>query len=676
MPEVKNEHIKAILSIIPDKPGCYQYFDEKGTIIYVGKAKNLRKRVHSYFNKEQDSNKTRVLVKQICDIKYIVVDTEEDALLLENNLIKQYRPRYNVLLKDDKSYPCIVVKNEYFPRVFQTRNIVRDGSKYFGPFSSTFMAKTMIQMLRELFPLRTCKLPLTPETIAQGNYKVCLEYHIKRCQGPCEGLQSEEEYNRNIRIIKEILKGNIAQVSDYLYEEMQRLASEMKFEEAQKVKEKYEIIENYRGKSTIVSHTLTNIDVFSFDETEHSAYINYLHVNNGSIVQAYTFEYKKRLDEAKEELLGLAITEMRTRFGSLAREIIVPFLPDVDMSSTVTFTVPVKGDKRKLLELSKQNVKQYKLDQLKQAEKLNPEQRTTRVLTTMQHDLQLHELPVHIECFDNSNIQGTNPVASCVVFKMAKPSKKDYRHFHIKTVVGPDDFASMNEVVYRRYKRLMDEEQPLPQLIVIDGGKGQLHAAVDALRSLGLYGKIAIIGIAKRLEELYYPDDPIPLSLDKNSETLKVIQRLRDEAHRFGITFHRSLRSKKQVVSELDTIAGIGEKTKVELLNHFKSVKRIREAAPEEIWNLVGVARGNKVIQALKQPQEQEQALANPDIPADVPINIPAEEQAIKLAKQPAEEQVKESAEKSTDESAAKAAGKAADKTAVKNDPDVKNKSN
>lgn len=607
MPEVKNEHIKAILAVIPEKPGCYQYFDDKGTIIYVGKAKNLRRRVHSYFNKEQDSNKTRVLVKQIRDIKYIVVDTEEDALLLENNLIKQYRPRYNVLLKDDKSYPCIVIKNEYFPRVFQTRNIVKDGSKYYGPFSSVFMAKTMLQMLRELFPIRTCKLPLTPESIAAGNYKVCLEYHIKRCMGPCQGLQSQEEYDRNIRIIKEILKGNIAQVSNYLYEEMQRLSGELKFEEAQKVKEKYDIIENYRGKSTIVNHSLTNIDVFSFDETERSAYINYLHVNNGSIVQAYTFEYKKRLDEAKEELLGLAITEMRTRFNSRAREVIVPFLPDVDMSQTVTFTVPLKGDKRKLLDLSKQNVKQYKLDQLKQAEKLNPEQRTTRVLTTMQHDLQMHELPTHIECFDNSNIQGTNPVASCVVFKMAKPSKKDYRHFHIKTVEGPDDFASMNEVVYRRYKRLLDEEQPLPQLIIIDGGKGQLHAAVDALRSLDLYGKIAIIGIAKRLEELYFPDDPIPLYLDKNSETLKVIQRLRDEAHRFGITFHRSLRSKKQVVSELDAIKGIGEKTKVALLSHFKSVKRIREADQEEIWNLIGVAKGNLVIEALKKNGEKKE---------------------------------------------------------------------
>ncbi|MCC8171479.1 MAG: excinuclease ABC subunit UvrC [Parabacteroides sp.] len=607
MPEVKNEHIKAILAVIPEKPGCYQYFDDKGTIIYVGKAKNLRRRVHSYFNKEQDSNKTRVLVKQIRDIKYIVVDTEEDALLLENNLIKQYRPRYNVLLKDDKSYPCIVIKNEYFPRVFQTRNIVKDGSRYYGPFSSVFMAKTMLQMLRELFPIRTCKLPLTPESIAAGNYKVCLEYHIKRCMGPCEGLQSQEEYDRNIRIIKEILKGNIAQVSNYLYEEMQRLSGELKFEEAQKVKEKYDIIENYRGKSTIVNHSLTNIDVFSFDETERSAYINYLHVNNGSIVQAYTFEYKKRLDEAKEELLGLAITEMRTRFNSRAREIIVPFLPDVDMSQTVTFTVPLKGDKRKLLDLSKQNVKQYKLDQLKQAEKLNPEQRTTRVLTTMQHDLQMHQLPTHIECFDNSNIQGTNPVASCVVFKMAKPSKKDYRHFHIKTVEGPDDFASMNEVVYRRYKRLLDEEQPLPQLIVIDGGKGQLHAAVDALRSLDLYGKIAIIGIAKRLEELYFPDDPIPLYLDKNSETLKVIQRLRDEAHRFGITFHRSLRSKKQVISELDGIKGIGETTKVDLLSHFKTLTRNPEADPEARWTLVGVAKGNLVIEALKKNGEKKE---------------------------------------------------------------------
>ena len=451
MTKERDTNFSSLLAILPEKPGCYQYYDEKGTIIYVGKAKNLKRRVNSYFNKEHDNNKTRVLVKHIREIKYIVVDTEEDALLLENNLIKEYHPRYNVLLKDDKTYPSIVIKNEYFPRVFQTRNIVRDGSQYFGPYPSLFTAKVMLHLIKELYPIRTCKYPLTPESIAQGRYKVCLEYHIKRCLGPCEGLQCSADYNRNIGEIKEILKGNISTVSKILYDEMQQLASELRFEEAQKVKERYLAIENYRSKSTVVTPSLHNIDVFSFDENERSAYINYLHIGIGAIVQAYTFEYKKRLDEAKEELLGLGIIEMRTRFKSQAREIIVPFLPDIELMSQVSFFIPQKGDKKKLLDLSLQNVKQFKVDRLKQAEKLNPEQRTTRILSTMQKDLHMHELPMHIECFDNSNIQGTNPVAACVVFKKAKPAKKDYRHFHIKTVEGPDDFASMIEVVTRRY---------------------------------------------------------------------------------------------------------------------------------------------------------------------------------------------------------------------------------
>ncbi len=600
----KNESLKQIVSNLPDSPGIYQYFDETGTIIYVGKAKNLKKRVYSYFNKEHEAGKTRVLVSKIADIRYIVVSTEEDALLLENNLIKQHRPRYNVLLKDDKTYPSIVVKNEYFPRILLTRSLIRDGSQYFGPYSSLFMAKVMLQMIRDLYPLRTCKHPLTPETIKQGRYAVCLEYHIKRCKAPCIGAQSVEDYNKNIFLIKEILKGNSSEVSRTLLEEMQTLAAELRFEEAQKVKVRYDAIENYRSKSTVVPPTLSNIDVFTLDENESSAFINYLHIGNGAIVQAYTFEYKKRLDESKEELLGLGIVEMRTRFKSVAKEIIVAFLPNIELLNSVTFTIPQKGDKRKLLDLSLQNVKQYKVDRLKQAEKLNPEQRTTRILTTMQKDLLMHELPMHIECFDNSNIQGTNPVAACVVFKKAKPSKKDYRHYHIKTVEGPDDFASMNEVVHRRYKRLLEENEPLPQLIIVDGGKGQLSAATEVLRSLGLIGKITIIGIAKRLEELFFPDDPIPLYLDKNSETLKVIQRLRDEAHRFGITFHRSLRSKQQTLSELDQIKGIGEVTKQTLLKQFKSVKRIKEATFEQLQEHVGTSKAQCIIDGFNNNKE------------------------------------------------------------------------
>ena len=507
-------------------------------------------------------------------------------------------------MKDDKTYPSIVVKNEYFPRILLTRSLIRDGSQYFGPYSSLFMAKVMLQMIRDLYPLRTCKHPLTPETIKQGRYAVCLEYHIKRCKAPCIGAQSVEDYNKNIFLIKEILKGNSSEVSRTLLDEMQTLAAELRFEEAQKVKVRYDAIENYRSKSTVVPPTLSNIDVFTLDENESSAFINYLHIGNGAIVQAYTFEYKKRLDESKEELLGLGIVEMRTRFKSVAKEIIVAFLPNIELLNSVTFTIPQKGDKRKLLDLSLQNVKQYKVDRLKQAEKLNPEQRTTRILTTMQKDLLMHELPMHIECFDNSNIQGTNPVAACVVFKKAKPSKKDYRHFHIKTVEGPDDFASMNEVVYRRYKRLLEENEPLPQLIIVDGGKGQLSAATEVLRSLGLIGKITIIGIAKRLEELFFPDDPIPLYLDKNSETLKVIQRLRDEAHRFGITFHRSLRSKQQTVSELDQIKGIGEVTKQTLLKQFKSVKRIKEATFEQLQVHVGTSKAQCIIDGFNNNKE------------------------------------------------------------------------
>ena len=599
----KDEHIKMILAVIPEKPGCYQYFDEKGTIIYVGKAKNLKRRVSSYFNKEHDSNKTRVLVKQIRDIKYFVVDTEEDALLLENNLIKQYRPRYNVLLKDDKTYPSIVVKNEYFPRVYQTRKIVRDGSQYYGPYPSVFTARVMLQMLKELYPIRTCKYPLTPEAIARGQFKVCLEYHIKRCKGPCEGLQSLEEYKQNIAEIKEILKGNISQVSKHLYEQMQALAAELRFEEAQSLKEKYEVIENYRAKSTVVTPMLHNIDVFSLIEDDHSAYVNYMHIGNGAIMQAYTFEYKKRLEETKEELLGLGIVEMRARFKSTAREVIVPFELDLPLAN-VSFIVPQRGDKRKLLELSEMNAKQFKVDRLKQAEKLNPEQRTTRLLKEIQDALHLDRLPVQIECFDNSNIQGSDPVAACVVFKMGKPSKQDYRKYNIRTVVGPDDYASMKEVVRRRYQRALEEQTPLPDLIITDGGKGQMEVVRTVVEEeLGL--RIPIAGLAKdgrhRTAELLFGFPPEPIGMRMDSPLFHLLTRMQDEVHRFAITFHKDKRSKGQVKSELDAIKGIGEKTKVVLLRRFKSLKRIREATYEELKAVVGEAKAKALQAGLNQ---------------------------------------------------------------------------
>ena len=599
----RDEHIKMILAVIPEKPGCYQYFDEKGTIIYVGKAKNLKRRVSSYFNKEHDSNKTRVLVKQIRDIKYIVVNTEEDALLLENNLIKQYRPRYNVLLKDDKTYPSIVVKNEYFPRVYQTRNIVRDGSQYYGPYPSVFTARVMLQMLKELYPIRTCKYPLTPEAIARGQFKVCLEYHIKRCKGPCEGLQSLEEYQQNMAEVKEILKGNISQISKHLYEQMQSLAAELRFEEAQAIKEKYEVIENYRSKSTVVPPMLHNIDVFSLIEDERSAYVNYLHIGNGAIVQAYTFEYKKRLEETKEELLSLGIVEMRARFKSTAKEIIVPFELDLPLTN-VSLVVPQRGDKKKLLDLSEMNAKQFKVDKLKKAEKLNPEQRTTRLLKEIQEALHLDRLPIQIECFDNSNIQGSDPVAACVVFKMGKPSKADYRKYNIRTVVGPDDYASMKEVVRRRYQRAIEEQTPLPDLIITDGGKGQMEVVRTVIEDeLGL--RIPIAGLAKdghhRTAELLFgfPSEPIGMRMD--SPLFHLLTRMQDEVHRFAITFHKDKRSKGQVKSELDHIKGIGEKTKVVLLRRFKSLKRIREATFEELKAVVGEAKAKALQAGLNQ---------------------------------------------------------------------------
>jgi excinuclease ABC subunit C len=591
------------LDRVPDNPGVYQYFDELGTIIYVGKAKKLNKRVHSYFVKDHaDSPKTRALVRKIRDIKTIIVDTEEDALLLENNLIKEYRPRYNVLLKDDKTYPSICIKKENFPRVFQTRNIIQDGSEYFGPYSSIPMVRAMLELIKKIYPIRNCRLPLYEKDIKEGKYKTCLEYQIKNCLGPCEGLQSSEQYNENIEQIREILKGNVSQISKHLLKEMHDLAKDLRFEEAQVLKEKYELIEQYRSKSAIVNSGLNNIEVFSFDETDQSAIINYLYLVNGCIIRGLTFEYRKRLEEKKEELLSLAIHEMRQRFKSHSKEIIVPFIPDVKLEN-VDFIVPQRGDRKKILDLSLHNVHQYKIDLLKQQEKLNPEQRSTRILNIVKKDLHLKELPHYIECFDNSNIQGAFPVSSCVVFKNAKPSKKDYRHFNIRTVEGPDDYASMEEVLTRRYKRLLDENQPLPQLVIVDGGKGQLSSAITALKSVGAYNHLQVIGIAKNLEEIYFPYDSVPLYLDKNSETLRLIQQLRDEAHRFGITHHRNRRSKNQISSELDEIKGIGEKTKMELLKHFKSVKKIKEANFEALETLIGPSKAKKLFVFLQSKE-------------------------------------------------------------------------
>jgi len=584
---ISENQLTSILSSIPESPGCYMYFDETETIIYVGKAKNLKKRVSSYFNKTHSDPKTRIMIRKITAIHYLVVETEEEAFLLENNLIKKHKPRYNILLKDDKTYPWIVVRNESFPRIYLTRKKINDKSHHYGPYASTVNAKQLLKLLTAIYPIRNCSYTLTNENIAKNKFRVCLQYHIKRCLGPCVSYQSEEDYNKNIHSIEEILKGNVRAVSKQVYEEMMVLSKNLEFEAADKLKERYKILENYSAKSTVVNPDLHNIDVFSYDELGASVFINYLHIASGAVVQGYTIEYKIQVEEPKEQILAMGIVELRTRFGNEAKEIIVPFIPDIEIRG-VEFVVPQRGDKKKLLMLSEKNAQQYKLDQLKQMEKLNPAQRQTRILKTIQNDLHLKEMPVHIECFDNSNIQGTNPVSSCVVFKMAKPAKKEYRHFNIKTVTGPDDFQSMYETVFRRYQRLVEELQPLPQLIVVDGGKGQLHAATDALKDLNLYGQISIVGIAKRLEEIYFPEDPVPLYLDKNSESLKLIQQLRDEAHRFGITFHRNKRSKQQIVSELDAINGIGPVIKEKLLKKYKSVKRIREAPENEIAELIG----------------------------------------------------------------------------------------
>lgn len=598
-----NEYLRGIVLNLPEKPGIYQYLNSEGTIIYVGKAKNLKKRVYSYFNKNHEPGKTRVLVSKIVDIRYIVVNSEEDALLLENNLIKKYKPRYNVLLKDDKTYPSICVQNEYFPRVYKTRKIIRNGSSYYGPYSHLPSMYALLDLIKHLYPIRTCSLNLSPENIKIGKYNVCLEYHIKNCAGPCIELQTHDEYMRNIAEIKEILKGNTSEISKAIFQKMNELATELKFEEAQILKRKYDLIENYRSKSEVVSSTLHNVDVFSIEEDgERAAFINYLHITNGAINQAFTFEYKKRLGETKEELLELGIIEMRERYKSLSPEIIIPFKIEMNLNN-VLFTIPQRGDKKKLLDLSILNVKQYKVDRMKQAEKLNPEQRSLKLMKEIQLLLKLDRPPLHIECFDNSNIQGSDAVAACVVFKRIKPSKKEYRKYIIKTVEGADDYASMKEVVKRRYERLREENTSLPDLIITDGGKGQMEAVRKALEEINIM--IPIAGLAKdkkhRTSEFLYGFPAQTIGLKQGTPLFKLFEQIQDEVHRFAITFHRQKRSKRQLASTLDDIKGIGQKTKQLLLVNLKSVKRIKESTLEELIPIIGKAKAEIVFNYFNQ---------------------------------------------------------------------------
>ncbi len=587
--------IEIQLSTIPNEPGVYQFFDAEGKILYVGKAKNLRKRVSSYFTKTHDTGKTRVLVKKIHSIKHIVVPTESDALLLENNLIKKHRPRYNVQLRDDKSYPWICIKNERFPRVFATRNLIQDGSEYFGPYTRMRTVKTLLDLIRSVYSLRTCNYDLSAEKIEAGKFKVCLEYHLGNCLGPCEGLQQADDYHKQINDIREIIKGNFKSSLQYFRRQMKTLASEMRFEEAQRIKEKIEVLESYQVKSTIVNPRINNVDVFSIVSDNAYAYVNFIQVSHGAIIRSHTMEIKKKLDEEDAQLLQLAVIELRQRFNSQSKTIYLPF--PLSLPPEFKVAVPKLGDKKKLVDLSERNAKFFRQERFKQSKIADPDRHTNRLMAQMQKDLRLASEPRHIECFDNSNIQGSNPVAACVVFRNGKPAKKEYRLFNIKTVTGPDDFASMEEVVFRRYKRLLNEDESLPQLIVIDGGKGQLSSALKSLDILGLRGKIAIIGIAKRLEEIYFPDDPIPLYLDKKSESLKIIQQLRNEAHRFGINFHRDKRSKAAINTELEMIDGIGEKTARDLLKYYKSVKRVKEATLEDLSKHVGLARARKIYE-------------------------------------------------------------------------------
>jgi len=602
MPE---DNISTLLKSLPSNPGVYQYFDKSGTIIYVGKAKNLKKRVMSYFNKDlSQAGKVRVLVSKIADIKWIVVDTEYDALLLENNLIKEYQPRYNVMLKDDKTYPWICIKNEPFPRVFPTRNLIKDGSEYFGPYASVKMMNTLLDLIRQLYPLRNCTLNLTAENINSKKFKVCLEYHIGNCLGPCVGQQTAEDYAETIKGIRGIIKGNISMVKSQLAFLMKQYADAFAFEKAQMVKEKIELLEKYQSKSLVVNPAINNVDVFSLVQDEHAAYVNFVKVVSGAILQSHTVEIKKKLDESPEELLSAAIADLHPRFSSDAGEIIVPLMPEFTLPG-ITYTVPQRGDKKQLLELSERNAKYYQLDKQRQKDLVDPDRRSKRLLETIRKDLQLKELPTHMECFDNSNIQGTFPVAALVVFRDAKPEKKDYRHFNIKTVEGPNDVASMEEVVYRRYSRMLEEGTPLPQVVLIDGGKGQLSSAMTSVEKLGLQGKMQLIGIAKRLEELYFPGDPLPLHLDKKSETLKVIQQMRDEAHRFGITHHRKRREKGTIKTSLSDINGIGPATAQALLRKFRSVKNIKAASAEELEAVIGKSK-SAIVLAFFNPKNAE----------------------------------------------------------------------
>ncbi|KUO64261.1 MAG: excinuclease ABC subunit UvrC [Lutibacter sp.] len=587
------------IKTLPSLPGVYQYYDKNGTILYVGKAKNLKKRVSSYFNKNHENGKTNVLVKKIVTIEHIVVDTETDALLLENNLIKKYQPRYNVMLKDDKTYPWICIKKERFPRIFLTRNVIKDGSEYYGPYPSVKMAKALLDLIKELYQLRSCSYDLSEKNIETKKYSVCLDFHIGNCKGPCENLQTEENYNTDINAIRNIVKGNFKESIQQFYEMMMYYSNEMEFEEAQKIKEKIDILANYQAKSTVVNPSITNVDVFSIISDESYSYVNFFKIINGAIIQSHTVEIKKKLDETDKELLELAIIEIRQRFNSQSSEVYVPF--EVDLGDNIKVTVPKLGDKKRIVELSLRNAKYYRQEQFKQLKIVDPDRHVNRIMAQMQKDLRLTAEPRHIECFDNSNIQGTNPVAACVVFKNGKASKMDYRHYNIKTVEGPDDFASMEEVVFRRYKRLQDEGQDLPQLIVIDGGKGQLSSALKSLDILGLRHKIAIIGIAKRLEEIYYPNDSVPLYLNKTSETLKIIQQLRNEAHRFGITHHRNKRSKGLLVNELEQISGIGKQTIVSLLKHFKSLKRAELATLESLEQALGKSKADIIYNYFKK---------------------------------------------------------------------------
>lgn len=596
---MNNLPIEVKISALPTLPGVYQFFDAEGKLLYVGKAKNLKKRVSSYFTKKHENGKTRVLVKKIEKILHIVVKNESDALLLENSLIKKHQPRYNVLMRDDKTYPWICIKNERFPRIFPTRKLIKDGSEYYGPYTSMRTVRTLLDLIKSIYFIRTCNYDLAEEKIKAKKFKVCLEYHLGNCLGPCEAKYSEEEYQQQIEDVRQIIKGNFKSSLQYFKHQMNQFAAELEFEKAERVKNKIETLENYQAKSTIVNPKISNVDVFTIYSDETHAYVNFLQLAFGTITRSHTLEIKKKLEESDEELLGLAIVELRQRFKSESKELYLQF--DLDLDQRLRITVPKLGDKKKLVDFSLNNAKMFRQEKFKQMKILDPDRHTKRIMAQMKADLRLSEEPRHIECFDNSNIQGSNPVAACVVFKDGKPSKKDYRHFNIKTVVGPDDFASMEEVVFRRYKRLLNEDEPLPQLIVIDGGKGQLSSALKSLEILGLRGKIAIIGIAKRLEEIYFPDDPIPLYLDKKSESLKIIQQLRNEAHRFGITHHRNRRSKAAISTELQEIEGIGGQTAKQLLKSFKSVKRVKEATLENLADTIGMAKAKKVYEAFHQ---------------------------------------------------------------------------